>query len=317
MGKRTTLTICRTAVGYEDTPESGKTTWDGAKAVLRLRKWSGVSTAEPSAAAWTKYRRGFAWFDAENRSTVGAYKLPHHDVEGGNLVLNRAGLIAAGGAVQGARGGVDIPAADILRVKSHLGRHYRALGLTPPWKEEAAAESARGYQRSEEGAGKDGRVLLARADEDKKLIYLIVSRANDEDGYGNVFPPEEVERSAHRFMQRQAIGINHECNCGHDFRAHAQGAAMGTCRGDGCTCLGYDAVEAPVTLVENFLCGVDAAEWHGAPLAEPFKRGDHVIVLHCESPILWSYREAITGASWEGTVEIEPIAETPATVPSA
>jgi hypothetical protein len=35
--------------------------------------------------------------------------------------------------VDGARGGVDLPAKDVDRVKSHLAKYYSKMGEEPPW----------------------------------------------------------------------------------------------------------------------------------------------------------------------------------------
>jgi hypothetical protein len=41
--------------------------------------------------------------------------------------------MAAGGIMNGARGGVDLPRDDIDRVKSHLAKYYEKMGDTAPW----------------------------------------------------------------------------------------------------------------------------------------------------------------------------------------
>ena len=41
--------------------------------------------------------------------------------------------MAAAGVMQGARGGVDLPAKDVDRVKSHLAKYYAKMGDEPPW----------------------------------------------------------------------------------------------------------------------------------------------------------------------------------------
>jgi hypothetical protein len=43
--------------------------------------------------------------------------------------------MAAGGIMQGARGGIDIPGSDVERVKSHLAKYYRKMDRTPPWED--------------------------------------------------------------------------------------------------------------------------------------------------------------------------------------
>ena len=128
--------IERAAVPYKATPEGGPAEWDGAAAVGRLRVWAGVDAESPTAAAWEKYRQGFAWYDADKPDQLGSFKLPHHDIADGKLVLSRAGMLAAGASLQGARGGVDIPDADRDAVKAHLTEHYHALDLKAPWEDE-------------------------------------------------------------------------------------------------------------------------------------------------------------------------------------
>jgi len=42
-------------------------------------------------------------------------------------------VMAAGGVMQGARGGVDIPSGEADRVKSHLAKYYKKMDDTAPW----------------------------------------------------------------------------------------------------------------------------------------------------------------------------------------
>lgn len=63
-------------------------------------------------------------------------KLPHH-LPDGTLVLR--GIMAAGAAIQGARGGVDIPSGDLPRVKRHLEQHYHEFDRKAPWETEKTA----------------------------------------------------------------------------------------------------------------------------------------------------------------------------------
>ena len=57
-------------------------------------------------------------------------KLPHHEPDGR---VNLRGLRAAAAAIQGARGGVDLPQDALERAKEHIERHYHALGMKAPW----------------------------------------------------------------------------------------------------------------------------------------------------------------------------------------
>ena len=57
------------------------------------------------------------------------------DAVNGKIVAVPRAVMAAGGIMQGARGGVDIPKSDVDRVKSHLARYYRKMDRTPPWED--------------------------------------------------------------------------------------------------------------------------------------------------------------------------------------
>lgn len=60
-------------------------------------------------------------------------KLPHHEVrEDGSIVLNRAGLIAAAGALAGARSEPQLTPEQKDQARQHLVRHYRELEMPLP-----------------------------------------------------------------------------------------------------------------------------------------------------------------------------------------
>jgi hypothetical protein len=105
--------------------------WDGAEAERRVRKWANA-TDEPN----EKYRDAHVWYDAEKKQNFTAYKLLIADVVGGRLVAVPRGVMAAGAVMQGSRGGVDVPEADIDRIKSHLAKYYRKMDDTPPWEDD-------------------------------------------------------------------------------------------------------------------------------------------------------------------------------------
>ena len=102
--------------------------WDGDAADKRVRKWADAED-EPN----QKYRDTHVWYDADNKDNFTAYKLLICDVVNGKVVAVPRGVMAAGGVMQGARGGVDIPKSDVDRVKSHLAKYYRKMDHTPPW----------------------------------------------------------------------------------------------------------------------------------------------------------------------------------------
>lgn len=155
--------------------------WDASAAEKRIRAWAGVDGDKPTAEAWAKYRKAFAWYDGKNAESFGAYKLPHHDVQGGKLVVHQRGVEAAAGVVSGARGGADIPAGDLPGVRAHLGKHYAEWGGTAPWDDKKAALAAvKVKTRASAGKGK------AMADMDKlkehaEALYA-ASKEDHEDG---------------------------------------------------------------------------------------------------------------------------------------
>ena len=102
--------------------------WDGGAAEKRVRKWADAQD-EPN----QKYRDAHVWYDSDNKDNFTAYKLLIADVIGGKLEAVPRGVMAAGGIMNGARGGVDLPKQDIDRVKSHLAKYYTKMGEAPPW----------------------------------------------------------------------------------------------------------------------------------------------------------------------------------------
>ncbi|BBX33755.1 hypothetical protein MMAG44476_14900 [Mycolicibacterium mageritense DSM 44476 = CIP 104973] len=102
--------------------------WDGDAADKRVRKWADAQD-EPNA----KYRDAHVWYDKDEKDNFTAYKLLIADVIGGKLEAVPRGVMAAGGIMDGARGGIDLPKEDIDRVKSHLAKYYEKMGETAPW----------------------------------------------------------------------------------------------------------------------------------------------------------------------------------------
>jgi hypothetical protein len=102
--------------------------WHGAAAEKRVRAWAGAED-EPN----QKYRDAHLWYDGDKKQNFTAYKLLVADVVDGKLVAVPRGIMAAAGVLDGARGGVNLPAADLDRVKSHLAKYYKKMDETPPW----------------------------------------------------------------------------------------------------------------------------------------------------------------------------------------
>lgn len=102
--------------------------WDGAAAEKRVRDWADAQD-EPNA----KYRDAHLWYDAEAKDNFTAYKMLFADVIDGRLRAVPRGVMAAANVLQGGRGGVDIPAKDVDRARSHLAKYYAKMGEEPPW----------------------------------------------------------------------------------------------------------------------------------------------------------------------------------------
>ena len=102
--------------------------WDGAAAEKRVREWAKAQDGPNE-----EYRDAHVWYDADKKDNFTAYKLLIADVIDENLVAVPRAVMAAGGIMQGAHGGVDIPAGEVDRVKSHLAKYYRKMDDTPPW----------------------------------------------------------------------------------------------------------------------------------------------------------------------------------------
>ena len=102
--------------------------WDGAAAEKRVRAWADAQD-EPN----ERYRDAHVWYDADKKENFTAYKLLIADVVDDRLVAVPRGVFAAAAVMQGSRGGVDLPAKDRDRVRSHLAKYYAQLDETPPW----------------------------------------------------------------------------------------------------------------------------------------------------------------------------------------
>jgi len=104
--------------------DDGDWGWDEKRdidAIVEKLGWRGVAAAH-------------AWHEGGSRppERKDSYKLPHHKLEGDELVLSRRGVQRAMAAINGARGGTDLPAKDVPRVYRHLKSHYEQMGEDAP-----------------------------------------------------------------------------------------------------------------------------------------------------------------------------------------
>jgi hypothetical protein len=91
----------------------------------------------------TKLRRAFLWLDSDGDPNLkGSYKLPFTEIIDGTLTIVPRGVFAAAAALEGARGGVNIPDTDKAGIRRKLGTLYRKINsslpagdepVSPPW----------------------------------------------------------------------------------------------------------------------------------------------------------------------------------------
>ncbi len=137
--------------------------WDANQAVTRAADDGSLSY----------YERIFAWVDSENPESKTAHKLPHHEVsqDGTPGVANVRALSAAVAALNGARGGTDIPNSDRRSTYNHLVQHFRDAGFEDgdiPELKEVPGGSVR-FADQIVGAKAEVEAVLKRAREIKAL----------------------------------------------------------------------------------------------------------------------------------------------------
>ncbi len=119
----------KTVVSFKDFPLADrKRDWDKDAAISRIKEFTD-SEENPS----ERYKQAFVWFDSKDAKEFDAYKLPIADVVNGRLVAVPKGIFAAAGALQGARGGVDIPDEDRPKAIKHIERYYAKMDLESPF----------------------------------------------------------------------------------------------------------------------------------------------------------------------------------------
>ncbi|GIV00861.1 MAG: hypothetical protein KatS3mg014_2529 [Actinomycetota bacterium] len=122
----------------------------------RARPWDGAAAARRVFAMCTRdgnlddrcASRAFFWRDTSRPGRRTAYKLGFADVIDGELRMVPRGVFAAAAVVNGARGGVDIPADEMAAVKRRIESAYARLRealddpeLRPPWQEGMSAQA--------------------------------------------------------------------------------------------------------------------------------------------------------------------------------
>lgn len=107
---------------------SRDTAWDSTGAIERIRTETG-SDEEPS----DTYRSAFLYFEDGMEEDFTAYKLPVCDVVDGDLAVIPRAVFAARAALEGARGGVDMPEDERPKVEATINALYERMDMDPPF----------------------------------------------------------------------------------------------------------------------------------------------------------------------------------------
>jgi HK97 family phage prohead protease len=134
MNPHAQVTEVKAVVPFQDLPLAPRDrAWNSGAANARIREWAGAQDGLESESIIKKYLRAFFWYDREDAENFSAYKLPYVDVVDGELMAIPRGVFAAAGAMQGARGGVDIPEGERAGVIRHIERYYKKMDLESPF----------------------------------------------------------------------------------------------------------------------------------------------------------------------------------------
>jgi hypothetical protein len=191
--------------------------WDAAAADKAVRAWAGAEDA-PNA----KYATAFFWKDTSDggADAFGDYKLGFAEPVDGKLTANWGGVTAVAGALQGARGGVDIPDADKATIRGKVETYYTKAAkayddpkITVPWADDKA-----------ENESEASLLAYAQVGPDADPAILAVATAVWEDALAS----------------NTAVCAN----CSHPAGMHSNtddGDNMGACAADGCDCEAFEA----------------------------------------------------------------------------
>ncbi len=128
------LRVVQGVVPYKATPAMAEDAgWDGDAARKSLEGWAsgGGDLDLDESSQRSKYQQGFTYVH-DDGTTLANYSLPHHEVVGGSLKVNRHGVSAAIAAINGGRGGVDMSESERRGAYDHLAKHLKAMDLEPP-----------------------------------------------------------------------------------------------------------------------------------------------------------------------------------------
>lgn len=120
-------------------------TWDMEDAVGaggRVRQYIGNDGdfEQWDSEQWAQFRQAHLWYDEQLQEQIGGYKLPYVDIIDGEPHIIPSAVFTIAGVLQGAMGGVDIPADDEDRVRARVEELYDRMAeefddeqISVPW----------------------------------------------------------------------------------------------------------------------------------------------------------------------------------------
>jgi len=152
------------------------TAWDGDAADKRIRVWAGAKSASDlEGIDWKKYGKAFLWWTTATPEGLGQFKLPVADVVDGDLKLVRAAIIAARGALSGARGGIDIPESEKKALFSATGDMFDKWKMDKYGTSEGAVAGHATQGHEGEGGSGTAKTPTERAGIDPKEVVAVNS----------------------------------------------------------------------------------------------------------------------------------------------
>lgn len=137
MNTQAQFTEVKAVVPYQNLPlADNDVAWDSDAAIGRIREFT-KSEDSPSAS----YKKAFLYYDKEASDNFGAYKLPIADVIDGELKAVPRAIYAAAAALNGARGGVDLPASDEVGIKANVNKYYEKMDMESPLKSKQESDN--------------------------------------------------------------------------------------------------------------------------------------------------------------------------------
>lgn len=105
--------------------------WDSEAADERVRAFCGSKDGSLDGVSLPRYQKFYAYIDDPEAPST--WKALIGDIVDGKPVISKGAVIALAGALQGARGGIDVPDEDRQRLKALVERYYKKWGAEAPW----------------------------------------------------------------------------------------------------------------------------------------------------------------------------------------